>query len=49
MAYEKSKSTQDNFDKFIYQFQPKTETLVRKLQRKNNIDKMCLYYLIKHT
>ena len=29
MAYE---STRDNFGKFLYQFQPKTKTLIRKLE-----------------
>ena len=33
MAYEGSESTQDNFGKFIYQLQPKTKTLVWKLER----------------
>ena len=33
MAYEVSESAQDNFGKFIYQLQPKTKTLVRKLER----------------
>ena len=33
MAYERSESTWDNFDKFIYQFQPETKTLIRKLER----------------
>ena len=33
MASERSKSTWDNFGKFISQFQPKTKTLVRKLER----------------
>ena len=33
IAFEKSKSAWDNFDKFIYQFQLKTKTLVRKLER----------------
>ena len=33
MVYERSKSAQDNFGKFIYQFQPKTKTLIRKLER----------------
>ena len=33
MAYEGSESTQDNFGKFIYQFQPETKTLIRKLER----------------
>ena len=30
---ERSESTQDNFGKFIYQFQPETKTLIRKLER----------------
>ena len=33
MADEKSKSTRDNFGKFIYQFQPETKTLISKLER----------------
>ena len=33
MAYEGSKSGRDNFGKFIYQFQPETKTLIRKLER----------------
>ena len=33
MAYERSESTQDNFGKFIHQFQPETKTLIRKLER----------------
>ena len=33
MAYERSESDRDNFGKFIYQVQPKTKTLVRKLER----------------
>ena len=33
MAYEGSESTQDNFGKFIYQFQPETKTFIRKLER----------------
>ena len=33
MAYERSKSAGDNFVKFIHQFQPKTKTLARKLER----------------
>ena len=33
MAYEKSESARENFSKFIYQFQPKTKTLIRKLER----------------
>ena len=32
MAYEKSKRVRDNFGEFIYQFQPKTKTLIRKLE-----------------
>ncbi len=50
MAYEGSKSGRDNFGKFIYQFQPETKTLIRKLERILNYrDKICLYYLMKHT
>ena len=33
MAYEKSKSAQDNFGKFIHQFQPETKTLIGKHER----------------
>ena len=33
MAYERSKSTGDNFGKFIHQFQRETKTLIRKLER----------------
>ena len=33
MAYKRSESTQDNFGKFIHQFQPKTKTFIRKLER----------------
>ena len=33
MAYERSESAWDNFGKFIHQFQPKTKTLIRKLER----------------
>ena len=33
MAYKGSKSTRDNFGKFIHQFQPETKTLIRKLER----------------
>ena len=36
MAYERFESTQDNFDKFIYQFQPKTKTLVGKTWKNPN-------------
>ena len=32
-AYEGSKSAWDNFGKFIYQFQPETKTLIRKLEK----------------
>ena len=33
MAYEGSESTQDNFGKFIHQFQPEIKTLIGKLER----------------
>ena len=33
MAYKRSKRVRDNFSKFIYQFQPETKTLIRKLER----------------
>ena len=33
IAYEESESTFDNFGKFIYQLEPKTKTLVGKLER----------------
>ena len=33
MAYERSEGAQDNFGKFIHQFQPETRTLIRKLER----------------
>ena len=33
MANEGSESAQDNFGKFIHQFQPETKTLIRKLER----------------
>ena len=33
MVYEGSKSTRDNFGKFIHKFQPETKTLIRKLER----------------
>ena len=29
LAYERSESIQDNFGKFIHQFQPETMTLIR--------------------
>ena len=51
MAYEGSKSAQDNFGKFIHQFQPEAKTLIRKLIRiliklyRQNVS----LYLIKHT
>ena len=32
MAYEGPKSAQENFGKFIHQFQPKTKTLITKLE-----------------
>ena len=46
MASERSESIWDNFGKFIYQFQPETKTLIRKLERilTNYIDKMCLLF-----
>ena len=33
MAYEVSESARDNFGKFIYQFEPESKTLIRKLER----------------
>ena len=30
---KRSESTRDNFSKFIHQFQPKTKTLIKKLER----------------
>ena len=33
MAYEGTESARNNFGKFIYQFQPETKTLIRKLER----------------
>ena len=36
MAYEGSESARDNFGKFIYQFQPETKTLIRKLEMTSN-------------
>ena len=33
MVYERSKSAPDDFGKVIYQFQSKTKTLLRKLER----------------
>ena len=33
MAYERSEYAWDNFSQFIYQFWPKTKTLIRKLER----------------
>ena len=32
MAYEQSKSSRKKFGKFIHQFQPETNTLIRKLE-----------------
>ena len=32
MVYERSESTQDNFGKFIHQYQPETKTLIWKLE-----------------
>ena len=39
MAYEGSESAQDNFWKFINQFQPQTKTLIRKLEM--ILNKLC--------
>ena len=33
MAYEGSENVQDNFGKFIHQFQPENKTLTRKLEK----------------
>ena len=33
MAFGRPESTQDNFGKFIHQFQPETYTLIRKFER----------------
>ena len=33
MSYKKFENAQDNFGKFIYQFQPLTKTLIKKLER----------------
>ena len=33
MVYEGSESFQDNFGKFIHQFQPETKTFISKLER----------------
>ena len=51
IIYERSETAHDNFGKFIHQFQPETKTLIGKHDRilKNYIDKICLYYLIKHS
>ena len=50
MAYKRSENSQDNFGKFIHQFQPETKTLIRKIERIliKLYWQMCLYYLIKH-
>ena len=32
MSYEMFESTRDDFGKFIYQFQPETKTIIRKLE-----------------
>ena len=39
MAYEGFESAWDNFGKFIFQFQPETKTLIRKLER--SLNKLC--------
>ena len=36
MAYEMSENAQDNFGKFIHQFQPETKILIRKLKKDLN-------------
>ena len=54
MAYEKSKSAQDNFGKFIYQFQPKIKTVIRKIKLNKTctqnvsllFNQICLYIYI---
>ena len=33
MAYERSENAWDDFGKVIHQFEPETETLIRKLER----------------
>ena len=33
MAYERSESARDNFGKFMHQYQPEIQTLIRKLER----------------
>ena len=33
LAYEKPETAGDNFGKFIHQFQPETNTLIRKLEK----------------
>ena len=33
MDYKVSENAGDNFGKFIYQFQPETKTLIKKLER----------------
>ena len=33
IAYERSECARKNFGKFIYQFQPETKTLIKKLER----------------
>ena len=38
MPYEGSESARDDFGKFIFQFQPGTKTLIRKLERVLNKD-----------
>ena len=48
MAYEGSKTAQDNFGKFIYKFQFETKTLKKFERILNYTDKICLYYLMKH-
>ena len=33
MVYKRSEIAQDNFGKFIHQFQPETKTLIKKLNK----------------
>ena len=33
ITYERSESARENFSKFIYLFQPKTKTLIKKIER----------------
>ena len=45
-VYEGYESARDNFGEFMYQFQPETKTLIRKLEKiLNYTDKICLYHI----